>query len=121
MINQNWVFGKNARVNFATIPPTASPNNSSIDANHPEIFTFEGCASISDANDGKLILYTDGQSVWDANNKAFGTGLKGHKSSTQSAIIVPYPDDPAQYYIVTADGATGNGYSTVPQTPSVSI
>ena len=112
MINQNWVFGKNARVKFGTPTPTSDPtselNNPSPYVNDTtHIKTHEGCASISDAN-GDLVLYTDGQSVWDRHHTRFGSNLKGHESSTQSAIIVPNPGHPAQYYIVTADGATGS-------------
>ncbi len=98
MINQNWVFGKNAGLDFSTSTPTPSSNN--------VINTSEGCASISDAN-GNLLLYTDGQKVWDGTNTQRATGLSGNPSSTQSAIIVPDPANAARYYVFTADGASG--------------
>ena len=98
MINQNWVFGRNAELNFSTTPPTPSSGNA--------IDTLEGCASISDAG-GNLILYTDGQTVWDGANTVRAWGLTGHPSSTQSAIIIPNPGNSVQFYIFTADGATG--------------
>jgi hypothetical protein len=103
LINRNWVFGRSARLDFSTATPTASAST--------VISTGEGCASISDAG-GNLLLYTDGQRVWDsANTQRVPTGtnplLDGNPSSTQSAIIVPNPGNAAQYYIFTADGASG--------------
>lgn len=92
LINQNWVFGRNARLNFSTNPPTPTTVSN--------INTFEGCASISDAN-GTLIMYTDGQTVWDGSGTVRAVGLTGDPSSTQSAIIVPNPGHPAQYYVFT--------------------
>ena len=94
-INQNWVFGKNAGLNFGTTSPTPSSGNA--------ISTGEGCASISDAG-GTLILYTDGQKVWDGLHNIRAQGLLGNPSSTQSAIIVPNPGNAAQYYIFTTNG-----------------
>src|ERR1051325_1366984 len=97
-INQNWVFGHQARLDFATSTPAAS--------NYTLIHTLEGCASISDAN-GNLVMYTEGITVWDALNTGQAAGLLGNQSSTQSAIIVPEPGNPTGYYVFTADGATG--------------
>lgn len=95
MINQNWVFGQNAGLDFST--STTSGN---------QINTLEGCACISGAN-GNLLLYTDGQRVWDGGHFQRAMGLQGNPSSTQSAIIVPNPVNKDQYYVFTADGASG--------------
>jgi hypothetical protein len=97
-INQNWVFGRHARLDFSTTPPTASGGTL--------IDTFEGCACISDTS-GTLLLYTDGRTVWDGGGNVRATGLEGNPSSTQSAIIVPDPGNAARYYVFTADGSTG--------------
>jgi hypothetical protein len=99
MINKNWVFGNGAGLNFGTIPnPTPTSGFA--------IATNEGCASISDSN-GNLLLYTDGTKVWDSTNPVpKATGLLGHSSSTQSAIIVPDPSNGQQYYIFTVSGAS---------------
>jgi hypothetical protein len=99
LINQNWVFGQRARLDFSTSIPTVSASTA--------INTGEGCASISDAS-GQLLMYTDGQRVWEGGtNTVQATGLLGNPSSTQSAIIVPDPAGPSRYYVFTADGASG--------------
>lgn len=102
MVNQNWVFGVGAELDFSSVPPIARNNGRLIDTN-------EGCSSISDAN-GNLLFYTDGLKVWDNTNQVRVTGLRGNKSSTQSSIIVPVPAMSDEYYILTADGASGTDH-----------
>ncbi|MDI9257872.1 T9SS type B sorting domain-containing protein [Flavobacterium sedimenticola] len=97
-----WYFGQNAGLKFqntGTVTPLSDG----------QLNTEEGCSSIADAN-GNVLFYTDGRTVWDRNhiqmpNGSFdlGTELFGDSSSTQSAIIVPKPDDPNIYYIFTVD------------------
>ncbi|ARV10478.1 hypothetical protein BTO05_12865 [Winogradskyella sp. PC-19] len=92
----NWFFGDGAGIQFnqdGTITPTTGNLN-----------TDEGCTSISDTN-GDLLFYTDGITVFDRNGDVMpnGFGLKGNPSSTQSALIVPKPQDPNIYYIFTVD------------------
>ncbi len=102
--NNYWCFGSSAGLNFNTTPP--SPITSSI-------FTFEGCATISDPG-GKLLFYTDGRKIWDRKHMVMpnGTGLMGGFSSTQSALIVPLPNSVSKYYIFTTqDYATDGGLS----------
>lgn len=98
-INTNWVFGKNAGLDFSTNPPTAKTGYA--------MNTQEGCASISDTN-GNLLFYTDGKTIWDDNNVSRVSGLLGSISSTQSSIIVPDPSNNRQYYVFTADGISGS-------------
>lgn len=103
----NWFFGKNAAINFSTSPPLAVLNGS--------LNTFEGCASLSD-NNGQLMFYTDGLTVWNRNHQAMtnGTGLKGDPSSSNAAIIIPIPGSDSLFYIFTSDAAENtnkNGYT----------
>ena len=108
-----WFFGSKAGLNF-NIMVSGLPTTSGISP----ISTSEGCAAISDAN-GNLLFYTDGRTVWDRNHSAMtnGTGLRGHSSSTQSGVIVPFPNNKKKFYVFTADaiGASNNGikYSVV--------
>ncbi|MBO6517743.1 MAG: gliding motility-associated C-terminal domain-containing protein [Bacteroidia bacterium] len=97
-----WYFGNLAGLDFNYTPPKALTNSA--------MNTLEGCASIADAS-GKLLFYTDGIKIWDKthNRMKNGTGLKGHSSSTQSAVIVPKPGSTTNYYVFTVDGTTGFG------------
>ncbi|MCB4798959.1 T9SS type B sorting domain-containing protein [Neotamlana laminarinivorans] len=94
----NWYFGQNAGINFNTTTGdvTALGDGS--------INTLEGCTSISDEN-GNLLFYTDGSIVYNSTHTVMDNGysLLGDSSSTQSAIIVPKPQDPNIYYIFTVD------------------
>lgn len=92
----NWYFGNLAGINFSGPLPVALTNSTMI--------TDEGSASISDAG-GNLLIYTDGVTVFNRNGAIMpnGTGLKGHFSSTQSALIVPKPGSPDRYFLFTAD------------------
>lgn len=105
----NWYFGDHAGLSFNTGTPIALTDG--------ELNTWEGCSTISDEN-GDLLFYSDGITVWDKNHSIMlnGTGLLGNISSTQSAIIVPKPEDPNIYYVFTVDElANSNGlrYSEV--------
>jgi len=106
----NWYFGNNAGIKFNTDGSVTSLSNG-------QLATDEGCATISDVN-GDLLFYTDGITVWNRlhqpmsnANAATGTGLFGDPSSTQSAIIIPKPDDPNIYYIFTVDTSVRDGDS----------
>lgn len=99
-----WWFGQKAGLDFNTSPPTVL--NTTI-----PIFTYEGSATISDPATGQLIFATDGTTVWYPNGTVVpgGTGLKGNFSSAQSALIVPTPGNPNQWFIFTANVNPTNG------------
>ena len=90
----NWYFGNKAGLNFNTCIPSILTNG--------ELNTHEGVATISDVM-GNLLFYTDGITVWNKSHlvMANGTGLYGHPSSTQSAVIVPRPGSTTLYYVFT--------------------
>lgn len=73
--------------------------------------SLEGAASICDDN-GNLLFYTDGNTVYDRNHNIMsnGTGILGGgayiatqvtNSSTQGAVIVKSVSDKNQYYLFT--------------------
>jgi len=106
-----WAFGNNAALDFNSGSPVVLSGFA--------MTALEGCASIAD-NNGNLIFYTDGDSVWDKNHALMpnGFGLLGDPSSTQSAIIAPQPGNPNKYYIFTVDAienqlAAGLNFSEV--------
>lgn len=90
-----WYFGQNAAIDFNSDTPTIVTGSS--------LNTYEGCSSFSNSN-GELLFYSDGSTVWNKNNTPMPNGngtLKGHSSSTQSAIIVPHPGNSNLFYIFT--------------------
>lgn len=103
MINNNWVFGNQARIDFTGVSLLAPNIINGVLINQPE-----GCASISD-NSGNLLFYTDGQTVWDNTNTPSPVVLGGNPSSTSSAIILPVPGTPNQYYIFCVDSVLLGG------------
>ncbi|TYA53892.1 T9SS type B sorting domain-containing protein [Formosa maritima] len=109
----NWYFGENAGIQFS--------NDGSITIlNDGQLNTLEGCSSISDSN-GNLLFYTDGITVYNRQHNILsnGFGLLGDPSSSQSAIVVPKPNNPDIYYIFTVgsnSSQTGLKYSEVDMT-----
>lgn len=95
----NWYFGFNAAIQFNQGGITVLNDNA--------LSTNEGSATISDPG-GNLLFYTDGENVFNRNHQimANGNGLLGNPSSSQSAIIVPKPNDINIYYIFTVDDVT---------------
>ena len=111
--NQNnwWFFGQNAGLNFTA---------NSVSPVTGQLVTFEGSAAISDVC-GDLLFYTDGSEVYDRNGVIMpnGSDLLGDSSSTQSAIIVPQPENPNIYYVFTVGRSRtliGLNYSVVDMT-----
>ncbi|GGG57358.1 T9SS type B sorting domain-containing protein [Bizionia arctica] len=109
----NWYFGNNAGIQFNTLSGAVTAKTDG------QLNTKEGCASISD-EEGNLLFYTDGVTVYNKLHHVMNNGenLYGDDSSTQSAIIVPKPEDSNIYYIFTVDSASngtnqGLNYSTV--------
>lgn len=92
----NWYFGNFAGINFNS--------TNAVPLIDGKIFSNEGCSTISDGN-GNLLFYTDGVTVWDRRHEVMpnGTGLFGHKSSTESSIIIPKPGSNSSFFIFTVD------------------
>ncbi|MEM5566810.1 gliding motility-associated C-terminal domain-containing protein [Psychroserpens sp. AS72] len=107
-----WYFGENAGIKFT--------DNTVEVLTDSQMNTLEGCATIADVA-GDLLFYTDGITVWDKNHNVMlnGTDLLGNFSATQSAVVVPNPENTDLYYIFTvAAQATIDGlrYSEVDMT-----
>ncbi len=89
-----WYFGNNAGIDFNEQPPVAVSDG--------QLVSPEGAASISDQN-GNSLFYTDGNIVYDRDHTQMfnGNSIGGENSSTQSSIIVPFPNDETLFYIFT--------------------
>ncbi len=107
-----WYFGRNAGIDFNEQPPVAVADG--------QIDSPEGAATISDRT-GNLLFSTDGSVVFDADQNPMDNGfaLGGDNGSTQSSIVVPFPNDETLFYIFTtiqvfnAGGAYTLKYSVV--------
>ena len=117
--NNQWRFGFGGAIDFNALPPNFV-------AGCP-ISTFEGSASVADKLTGALLFYTNGITVWNANNQVMpnGTGLLGGAglSSTTAAVIIPKPGSSSLFFIVTVDQvnfftgvSNGVNYSVVDMT-----
>ena len=109
-----WYFGRQAGLDFNAGAPVAGIPVALTDG---QIDTYEGCATIADQN-GQLLFYTDGISVWNRDHQRMpnGTGLHGDPSATQSGVILPVPKNSDRYFVFTVDdeaGPFGVQYSTV--------
>lgn len=89
--NANWYFGNGAGLNFDTNTTTLSDGQTTNANNYT--------ASISD-EDGELLFYTDGNSVWNTNHQIISSGLNG---ASRTVSIVPKPGDCDKYYIFTVN------------------
>jgi hypothetical protein len=102
-----WYFGEGAGLDFNSgTPSTITGGQTATDIG---IANQEGCAAISDSS-GTLLFYTDGQKIWNKNQQTMSNGdsLMGNKSSTQSAFILPLPQNNHLYYVFTTDAFTNN-------------
>ena len=117
-----WYFGDYAGVTWNNTATNGDP----MYLMDGYLSTNEGCATICDENDN-LLCYSDGQKVWNQNHQVMsnslpsspGGSLTGSASSTQSALIIPKPNDPSTLYIFTVDaniGPDGLAYSRIDMT-----
>jgi hypothetical protein len=92
----NWYFGDSSGITFMPNGEEAKFLSGS------KIEQMEGVATLSDRN-GNLLFYSDGLAIWNKQHQYLprGGGLKGHRSSSRSAIIIPKPGSNQYYYIFT--------------------
>lgn len=87
-----WQFGDHVGIDFNTCNPIVI-NGSNLG--------FEGCSSISDST-GRLLFYTNSDSVWNRLHNAMPNGYLISSSGTLSqVIIIPKPLSTNLYYIIT--------------------
>jgi gliding motility-associated-like protein len=89
-----WYFGEGAGIDFNNTTPESLRDG--------QLYTEEGCATICNKQ-GTLLFYTDGITVFNRQHTPMPNGynLMGDPSSTQSGIIVPYPDSSQLFYVFT--------------------
>jgi hypothetical protein len=99
----NWTFGAGTGLSWnttkrftGTIDQLYGTTTSIANLYLPTSFqsninTYEGCFALSDPQTGKLMFYSDGVTLYDADGSVIETGLGGHASSVQSGVLLPYP------------------------------
>ena len=109
----HWHFGSGVAFDFNGGNLTTS-NTSAVRAGQGEF--VESTATVADC-EGNLLVYTDGNDVWNKNNQRMpnGVALDGNsfEFSTQGALIVKRPSTSGIYYIFTASQGKGLKYSIV--------
>lgn len=93
----NWYFGRNASILFDGVT-----NVPSVGKDNPMIYPT-AAVSISDSITGKLLFYSDGQTVWNKNHQAMPNGNAIITAAAQGAIAIPNPKNRNQYYIFTVE------------------
>jgi gliding motility-associated-like protein len=105
--NNQWRLGTGGAVNFNPSRPVSLPAS--------RISSIQG-TSAADRSTGALLFYTDGLTVWDAQDAPMpnGTGLRGTQSVFQAGQVVPRPGNPDQYYLFnTGSAAQGLSYNLI--------
>lgn len=71
--------------------------------------SYEGAASIANSA-GQLLMYSNGEQVWDATNQVMpnGNSLGGHNSASQAALLLRAPGSTTLYYLFTVDAIDNN-------------
>ncbi|MET2986685.1 FG-GAP-like repeat-containing protein [Aureibaculum conchae] len=107
----DWYFGQNAGLDFENaVGPIQVPS--------PLMNAEEGCSVRSDEQ-GNLLFYTDGTTVYNRNHQIMpnGGGLSGGPSATQSGVIVKDPGNANRYYVFYINNAgTQSYYATIDMT-----
>jgi hypothetical protein len=97
-----WLFGNGAGLDFSAGTPQPLAGSA--------MNTVEGSAVACDPATGRLLFYTDGERVWDANHRKMPNGrdLGGSQNSSQSALVVRRPGQDSLWYLFTTDFQGGD-------------
>ena len=123
--NNIWAFGNYAGLDFTAGTPVAFRSGLA-----GGVIAREANASVCDAN-GTFLFCTNGETIWDRTTAVmpsanplhpYAAGAVITKSTTQGALIIPFPDSADRYYVfsltnkelgTTAPGAGKLFYSVV--------
>ncbi|WP_167852003.1 gliding motility-associated C-terminal domain-containing protein [Hymenobacter elongatus] len=94
-----WYFGTASALQF--LPgrywPQVVPNS--------VMNSFESCTSLADSTTGALLLYSNGERMWDRTHQPMPNGfpLGGHMSASEGALTLFAPGQPNLVYLFTTD------------------
>ena len=99
--HKNWIFGRFG-CSLTWVEDASGAFTPSIQPRDNNVDTREGVATLSSADTGELLLYSDGDDAWIADGSSINSEpLGGNPSASQSAMIVPFPASASEYYIFT--------------------
>ncbi|HBS86880.1 MAG: hypothetical protein A2W91_12680 [Bacteroidetes bacterium GWF2_38_335] len=97
-----WYFGDGAGLDFNTGSPVALSDGQTYLL--PGFYHNEGCSTVCDSS-GALLLYCNGEVIWNRNHEILPGGhILGSCSSTQASLIVPAPESDSLFYVFSVDG-----------------
>jgi len=100
--NNYWYFPIKNAIKFDNYPPTIINNSQLVLGNWNG---GEGCGTMTD-NNGNLLYYNNGDSVWNRNNVAMPNGFDLCTAATSgySSLSIPFVNDTNRYYIFQSAG-----------------
>jgi hypothetical protein len=78
----NWIFGNQNSIRFIKTNQLDSPLTNGLEA-----------SSVFSTKEGRTIVYTDGENVWDSSNNLVVSGLMGNVSSSSGSVFCYNEDD----------------------------
>ncbi|MEO6760263.1 MAG: hypothetical protein ABIO24_12470, partial [Saprospiraceae bacterium] len=104
--NNRWYFGYHKGLDFSTEPPQVLPDGKTDNG--------KVSATISD-DQGNLLFYTDGFHIFNRFHQIMPNGTNSFQQSFTNAtcIIIPFPGDPARYYVFINNQYQHFSYSVV--------
>jgi gliding motility-associated-like protein len=105
--DSQWLLHEDIHINFASGSTLASHQLHHIPR------SCENSIVVCD-EEGSLLFYTYGESLWDKNHQVIRNGedLGGNKSTTQGSAVVQFEDNPLKYHIFALESiGTGDGSS----------
>lgn len=107
----NWLFGSGASIFF---PFGGEPGNSSLN----NINTENAFMTYSDEQ-GNLILYSNGNTVWNKNGNPIAGALNliSATDPVYPGLIVPIPENDNLFYVFSVDDFSGNNNGTTVEFP----
>jgi gliding motility-associated-like protein len=96
----HWVFGNGISLKFDTSSQT---NYKVSEKPLQNSFSIPAGSSSAVNNDGNLLFFSDGESIYDSSGKVVVSGLAGDKNIAQNSLIVPLPGSAVEYYIFTIE------------------
>lgn len=101
----NWYFGRYAAMSFETGVARAKYDN-------PQN-VYRKTACISDASNGNLLCYTDGQTIWNNKHAVIKNGNNVLSANGSDLVFVQVPGSTTKYYLFSIGAASALQYQVI--------